>query len=131
MDTHNTANNGTSTEHRDQLGRFSNGNSGRQAGSKNKLREKVKGFVNINIDGLQSWFDGLDPEKKIKVLNDLLPFCISKLQSVSSTDSDGNEIEKAVSIDWTRLSPGALKEVLSLTTIHKANENNGNIPERN
>lgn len=117
-----TDNNGLSADHRDTLGRFKNGNPGRVTGSKNKLREKVKTFVNTNIDGLQAWFDGLDPEKKIKVLNDLLPFCISKLQSVSASDDEGNPVASKASVDWTRLSPAALKEVLSLTTIN--NETN-------
>lgn len=110
------------SDHRDALGRFTNGNPGRVQGSKNKLREKVKTFVNTNIDNLQAWFDGLDPEKKIKVLNDLLPFCISKLQSVSQSDDEGNPVEPQASIDWTKLSESALKEVLSLTKINS----NGN-----
>lgn len=116
-------NNGLSAEHRDALGRFTNGNPGRAQGSKNKLREKVKTFVNTNIDGLQAWFDGLDPEKKIKVLNDLLPFCISKLQSVSASDDEGNPVEPSASIDWTLLSENALKEVLSLTKITNGKHN--------
>jgi hypothetical protein len=112
---------GQSADHRDNLGRFVPGNPGRQRGSKNKLREKVKGFVTTNIEGLQTWFDGLDPEKKIKVLNDLLPFCISKLQSVSSTDAEGNDVEPSVSIDWTKLSEKSLKEILTLTKIENGN----------
>lgn len=114
-----TANNGLSTDHRDALGRFTNGNPGRAPGSKNKLREKVKTFVNLNIDSLQLWFDGLEPEKKIKVLNDLMPFCISKLQSVSESDDEGNPIEKGATVDWTKLSQSALTEVLSLTKIQR------------
>lgn len=110
-------NNGKSTEGRDALGRYGKGNSGRKPGSQNKMREKVKSFVDTNIDGLQLWFDGLEPEKKIKVLNDLLPFCISKLQSLSPADSDGNDLPQGPVIDWTRLSERSLKEVLSLTTI--------------
>lgn len=114
----NTENNGLSTEHRDTLGRFTNGNPGRRRGSKNLMREKVKTFVDKNIDGLQLWFDSLDPEKKIKVLNELLPFCISKLQSVSESDDEGNPVEHPRAfVDWTKLSEGALREVLSLTKI--------------
>lgn len=116
-----TENNGLSADHRDALGRFTNGNPGRAVGSKNKLREKVKTFVNTNIDNLQAWFDGLDPEKKIKVLNDLLPFCISKLQSVSASDDEGNPVQSNASIDYTKLSASALREVLSLTTLNNGN----------
>lgn len=106
---------------RDGLGRFAPGNAGKPHGAKNKMREKVKIFVEKNLEELQSYFDELEPRDKIKVLNDLLPFCISKLQSVSQTDSDGNDLTPTASIDYTRLSEKSLKEILQLTT--NTNEN--------
>lgn len=107
---------------RDGLGRFAPGNIGKPHGSKNKMREKVKSFVETNLDQLQNYFDKLEPRDKVKVLTDLLPFVISKLQSVSMTDSEGNELEPKASVDFSKLSPEALSEILNQTTIHNETE---------
>jgi hypothetical protein len=120
-----TENNGQSAGYRDTLGRFVNGNPGRKHGSKNRLREKVKGFVQTNIENLQSWFDELGPKDKIKVLGDLLPFCISRLQSVAqhTVDEDGNP-QESTTIDYSKLSEKTLKEILEHTqTLEHENEN--------
>ncbi len=85
----------TASKDRDRLGRFTPGNSGRPVGSKNKLRQKVKGFVETNIENLQEYFDKLEPREKIKVLADLMPFCIARLQGISQTDADGENINAA------------------------------------
>ncbi len=106
-----TENNG-SFSGRDSKGKFMPGNSGKPVGAKNKLREKVKTFVETNINDLQKWFDGLDPEKKIKVINDLLPFCVSRLQSISETDDEGNPVEPTT--DFTKWSDEDLRTLLKL-----------------
>lgn len=98
-------------------GKFLPGNSGKPIGAtKNKLRDMIRTFLNDNFDKLPVWFEELNPRDKMKVYIDLLPFCISRLQSVNLTDQEGNDLPKAT-IDYSRLSPEALKEVLSLTTI--------------
>ncbi len=102
---------------RDNRGRFAKGNAGKPVGSKNKMREKVKAFVENNLEDLQTYFDQLEPRDKVKVLSDLLPFCISKLQSVSMTDAEGNKLEPTAQIDYTKLSPELLKELLANTTL--------------
>jgi hypothetical protein len=102
---------------RDGLGRFAPGNAGKPHGSKNKMRERVKSFVETNLENLQTYFDQLEPRDKVKVLSDLLPFCISKLQSVSMTDAEGNNLEPRANIDYTKLSPELLKELLANTTL--------------
>jgi hypothetical protein len=102
---------------RDSLGRFGKGNAGKPHGSKNKMRERVKSFVETNLENLQTYFDQLEPRDKVKVLSDLLPFCISKLQSVSMTDAEGNNLEPRANIDYTKLSPELLKELLANTTL--------------
>jgi hypothetical protein len=109
---------------RDGLGRFAPGNAGKPHGANNKLRSKVKSFVESNLENLQTYFDQLEPRDKVKVLTDLLPFVISKLQSVSMTDAEGNNLEPKATTDFTKLSPSALSEVLAATTINQSDEDN-------
>lgn len=115
MNTTDTVNNGDMREYRDNLGRFRAGNSGRKPGTTSKLRQKVRDFVETNIENLQSYFDELDTKDKVKVLSDLLPFCISKLQSVSASDSEGNDLpEEQRAFDLSKLSESTLHEVLAV-----------------
>ncbi len=104
---------------RDGLGRFVPGSGGRPVGSKNKMRERVKFFVETNLENLQTYFDQLEPRDKVKVLSDLLPFCISRLQSVSMTDAEGNELESKANIDYSKLSQSTLSEILAATTLNE------------
>ncbi len=104
---------------RDSLGRFAPGSGGRPHGSKNKMRERVKSFVETNLENLQTYFDQLEPRDKVKVLTDLLPFVISKLQSVSMTDAEGNNLEPKATIRYDRLSEATLKEILEHTSIEE------------
>lgn len=104
---------------RDDLGRFVPGSGGRPVGSKNKMRERVKFFVETNLENLQTYFDQLEPRDKVKILSDLLPFCISKLQSVSMTDAEGNQLEPKATINYDRLSEATLKEILQHTKIEQ------------
>jgi hypothetical protein len=113
-----TESNGTLSG-RDSLGRFGKGNAGKPHGAKNKMRERVKSFVETNLENLQTYFDQLEPRDKVKVLSDLLPFCISKLQSVSMTDAEGNNLEPKATIRYDRLSEATLKEILEHTSIEE------------
>ena len=101
---------------RDGLGRFAPGNLGKPHGANNKLRSKVKSFVETNLEHLQTYFDKLEPRDKVKVLTDLLPFVVSKLQSVSMTDADGNKFEPTAQIDFSKLSQSAINEILNNVT---------------
>ena len=115
-----SANNGLS---RDNKGRWSIGNSGRQAGSKNKMREKIKAFLELNFDELQISFDQLEPKEKIFFYISMLQFGLPKL--TSTTDAEGNDLhdQKAV-IDYSKLSESTLKEILQNTNLIE-NENTG------
>lgn len=83
-----TVNNGRDTE----TGRFLPGNSGRPKGSTNKFRDKVKQFLEDNWPKLQEDFDNMEPTARVKLMADLLPYVVSRLQSTSITDSEGSDI---------------------------------------
>ena len=118
-------NNGLNTVGRDSLGRFGMNNPGKPKGAKSKLREKLKGFIETNMEDLQAYFDELDSKDKIKVLTDLLPFVVAKLQGVSTVDAEGNDVEPKVSIDYSKLSPELLHELLkNVNTIQDETETN-------
>ena len=101
---------------RDLKGRWSIGNSGRPVGSKNKMREKIKNFLELNFDELQISFDKLEPKEKIFFFISMLQFGLPKL--TSATDTEGSDLinQKAV-IDYSKLSESTLKEILQNTTI--------------
>lgn len=104
-------------------GKFAPGNPGKPKGSsKNKLRDEIKTFIGDNWVNFPEWFQGLKPKEKIECLLSLLPYAVPRLQSIAMTDSDGNDLSPRATIDYTKLSPGALKEVLSLTTISNGSE---------
>lgn len=103
---------------------FQPGNPGKPKGSsKNKQRELVREFINEKWNEFPVWFDELKAKDKINTILDLLPYSLSRLSSISITDSDGNQIEEKVSIDYTKLSEATLKEILSHTTIEQNEEN--------
>lgn len=117
-----TDNSGSHNGWHDAAGRFIKGNPGKRPGSKkNLLRDKVREFITENFDGMQDWFEGLTPREKFRVVCDLLPYCVSRLQSVSMTDSEGLDLEPQAKIDFTKLSEKTLKEILSHTTIENGN----------
>lgn len=102
-------------------GQFAKGNPGKpQGATKNKLRDKIRTFLNDNFDKLPVWFEELKPRDKMKVYIDLLPYCVSRLQSVSLSDVEGNELNRAVT-DWSKLDEETLKKILEVTEIN----NNG------
>jgi hypothetical protein len=69
---------------------------GREPGTPNKttkeIRESINLIVSKSIEKLQSDIDSLEPKDRIKVICDLLPFAVPKLQSIQAdfTDSKTN-----------------------------------------
>ena len=102
-----TVNNGRSTA----TGRFLPGNPGRPKGSTNKFRDKVKQFLEANWPKLQEDFDNMEPTARVKLMADLLPYVVSRLQSTSITDDEGNTVHPQ--IDLNKLSDSALHELLN------------------
>ncbi|MGE0588922.1 MAG: hypothetical protein AB7O48_10150 [Cyclobacteriaceae bacterium] len=112
------------TTDRDNKGRFTEGNPGKPKGSsKNKFRDRIRDFIDSNWNELPKWFSKLKEKEKIDVILALTPYAVSKLQSISMTDSEGEDLkaEKTV-IDYNKLSPNALREVLANTKTIKENE---------
>ena len=101
---------------RDSLGRWSQGNGGRPVGSKNRARRELIRFVETNVADLQKEYDLLEAKDKLKFLQSVLGFVIPRLQA--ETDSEGNDVEPKVSINYAELSPELLKELLNNTTIN-------------
>jgi len=98
---------------KDELGRFLPGNPGKPKGSsKNKLRDQIRTFLNDNWDSLPDWFEKLKPKEKFDVIISLMPYAVSRLQSVHMGDQDGNDLRPPY--DYTKLSEQALKELLSI-----------------
>lgn len=110
-----TENNG-----RDNGGRFLPGNSGKPKGSsKNKLRDEIKTFLGDQWPSFPVWFEALKPRDKIEVMLDLMPYAVPRLQAIAMTDSEGNEIPKEPSIDYTKLSESTLREIIAATTLNE------------
>ena len=108
---------------RDELGRWSQGNPGRPVGSKNKMREKLKAFLEQNFDDLQKNFNQLGPKEKLFFYISLLQFGLPRLSA--ATDTEGSDLinQKAV-IDYSKLSESTLKEILQNTTITENESDN-------
>lgn len=103
---------------RDGKGKFLPGNPGKPKGSsKNKLRDEIKTFLNDNWVNFPTWFSKLKDKEKIQTVLDLLPYAVPRLQSVSMTDSEGNDLPQKATIDYTRLSEQTLKEILAATNL--------------
>jgi hypothetical protein len=99
-------------------GKFAKGNPGKKPGTaKSVLREKIRTFLDDNFDNLPEWFDQLKAKDRIDAYLSLLPYAVSRLQSVSMTDSNGDDIEKKAIVDYTLLDQKTLKKILSVTTI--------------
>ncbi len=72
--------------------RFKPGNPGKPKGSsKNKMRDQIRKFINDHWDNMPTWFEELKPKEKFDVILSLMPYSVSRLQSISMTDSDGND----------------------------------------
>lgn len=111
-----TENNGAKNG-KDKRGRFLPGNPGKPKGSsKNKLRDQIRKFINDNWESLPDWFEKLKPKEKIDTILALLPYSVSRLQSISMTDSDGNDKPGQRTVtDFSKLSETTLKEILKNT----------------
>lgn len=117
-----TDNNGTDNgkDWHDAAGKFARGNPGKPKGSsKNKLRDEIKSFLSAKWSEFPRWFNELDSRQKIDVVISLLPYSVARLQAAAMTDSEGRDIEPKATIDYTKLSESALKEVLSATRIEE------------
>lgn len=109
-------NNTTDNGIKDSKGRFLPGNPGKPKGSsKNKLRDEIRTFLNANWANFPEWFSKLKPKEKIDTMLDLMPYAVSRLQSVAMTDAEGNELKPKAFIDYTKLSANTLKEILANT----------------
>jgi len=108
---------------KDSKGRFLPGNPGKPHGSsKNKLRDEIRDFLNDNWSNFPEWFSKLNPKEKISTMLDLMPYAVSRLQSVSTTDSEGKDIdliwnETKTYVDYTKIKPETLREILKHTKI--------------
>ena len=103
-------------------GQFAPGNPGKPHGSaKNKLRNDLRAFISDKWPEFPQWFSTLKSIQKIDVLLALMPFAVSKLQSVAMTDSEGDDQKKA-SIDYSKLSESTLKEILQNTNTIDGND---------
>jgi hypothetical protein len=97
-----------------QNGQFAPGNPGKPKGaSKNRLRDEIKSFIGDKWQNFPEWFEALKPREKIETLLALLPYAVSRLQSVAMTDSEGNDLpENAINFD--RLSDEDLRMLVSI-----------------
>lgn len=95
-------------------GKFVAGNPGKPKGSsKNKLRDEIRSFLNENWKNFPTWFGSLKAKEKIEVMLDLLPYAVSRLQSVAMTDADGNDLPSQ-GMDLSRWSEADLRLLISL-----------------
>lgn len=107
----------TAENNRLHNGQFAKGNPGKPKGSsKNKLRDEIRSFLNENWQHFPVWFGALKAKEKIDVMLDLMPYGVSRLQSVSMSDAEGNDLEPKAKIDYTKISAQALQEILNATT---------------
>ena len=115
-----TENNGTNNGWHDAAGRFAKNNPGKRPGSsKNKLRDKIRTFINENWEHLPAWFEKLKPKEKIEVLLSLMPYAVSRLQSISLSET---EVQPSGEIDFSRLSDDDLR---TLSAIQEKLNGNG------
>lgn len=106
----------------DRSKKFKKGNPGRKPGTTNKFRQEIKGYLEKSFPEFLSWMQELKPREKVDAYLSLLPYGLSRLQSVSITDPDGNELEPKATIDYTKLSSKALSEILKHTQTNESDE---------
>lgn len=121
MNENNGADNGKSY-HNDN-GKFAVGNPGKPKGSsKNKLRDEIKNFLDDQWQHFPTWFSKLKEKEKIQAMLDLLPYGLSRLQSISMTDSDGNDLPNQ-GMDLSRWAEQDLRLLISLQEKYHGNGN--------
>lgn len=111
-------------EARSSNGTFKNGHPGfKPRGSTNEFqkvtREKLGEFLKSKLHELPTIYESLGDRDKAKLLLSVSEFFLPKQREITVNDEESS---KAVHVDYTKLSPAALKEVLSLTTIHDGTE---------
>jgi len=95
--------------------RFQKGNPGKPPGSsKNKLRDQIRSFVDENWEHFPEWFSKLKEKEKIQTTLDLLPYILSRLQSITMTDSDGNDLPNQ-GMDLSRWSEADIRQLITLS----------------
>lgn len=69
------------------MGKFEVGNPGRPKGAKNKstqlMRDRIQALFDDNFDKIQDDLESLDPKDRLKLMTDLLPYLLPKLQSTT------------------------------------------------
>jgi len=105
---------------RNERGHYLPGSGGRPHGAKNKARRELQKFVETNLATLQKEYDTLEPKDKLRFLQSVMAFVIPRLQA--ETDSDGNTLEQKASIDYSKLSPELLHELLNNTTLNTSED---------
>lgn len=104
---------------RDDKGRLLPGHGGlKKPGSNNRLpgeiKEKLTKFLSGEIENIESIYSEVSAKDKLRFLSELLAYVLPKSKELKIEDASGS---RTAQIDFTKLSPGALKEVLSLTEI--------------
>ncbi len=107
-------------------GKFAAGNPGKQRGaSKNLLRDEIKTFLSDNWKDFPTWFAALKPKEKIEALLALMPYALSRLQSIHMSDAEGNDLAaRQATIDYSRLSEATLRDILAATNINEDEKQN-------
>jgi hypothetical protein len=109
---------------RNNNGRFASGHSGfKPRGSVNEFqrvtREKLGEFLKLKLADLPVIYEGLSAREKAKLILAISEFFLPKQKEILIEA----ELQQQVEIDYTKLSPGTLKEIL-LHTKTLENENN-------
>lgn len=71
------------------MARFQKGNPGRPKGAKNKagqvIRERIDQLFNeaFTVDEIRADIASLEPKERLKVMTDLMPYLLPKLQSTT------------------------------------------------
>lgn len=87
---------------RDSLGQFKKGNKASVGRGPNRVSMKVKesivGFLEANVDKIQSSFDKLKDREKLQFIAEILPYATPKLSAVQ-TDANVNH-SGGITITW-------------------------------
>lgn len=99
---------------RDGKGRLMPGHKGlKPKGANNRLqsevKEKITDFLNGKLETLEEIYSEVTPKDKLRFLTELLAYVLPKSKEFKIEDFSGS-----LQIDYTKLSPKALKEVLTL-----------------
>jgi hypothetical protein len=107
---------------RDEQGKLLPGHEGlRKPGTTNKLTVEVKTkiveFIKGKIDSLEETYSAVSNKEKLRFIGELLPYVIPKQRELKIEDSTPGGFGNA-KIDYTKLPPEVLKQILDATTIN-------------